>query len=55
MQALQRKKEYPLKFSPYVLIKKSKIDRIKENLRKSLLSNITDENREEIEFLLKRL
>ncbi len=55
MQVLQRKKEYPLNFSPYVKIKKSKIDRIKWNLRKSLLLNITDENRDEIEFLLKRL
>ncbi len=55
MQVLQRKKQYPLKFSPYVIIKKNKIDRIKGNLRKSLLLNINDENREEIEFLLKRL
>ena len=55
MQALQRKKGYPLNFSPYAKVKQSKIERIKGNIRKSLMLNITEENREEIEFLLKRI
>ncbi len=35
--------------------KESGVDYLKDRIKKSLLQDINDENREEIEFLLKRL